>query len=190
MLQQRNNTKLLHEELNAPKNHEYPCARSSRMVSKMTRRPHTIHGPSKQSFILFGLALIGCVIGFNLYKFDVLSDGKNVLTVGFNVLDNGLNSSALFRNIAGNIFDGNLLWTQATQLHPAPQPVLVFNNINNGLCEFGVLGYAYGAIWHGIRFDWDVNNIFKCYFNESFYFNGIGNAFENAASGMWIFVFF
>ena len=155
------------------------------MVSKMSR-PHIIHCQSKLSFILFVLTVIGCVIGFSLHEFDVLSNRKNVLIVEFNVLDNGLNSSASIRNIAGNIFDGDLLWTRATQSHPTPQPVLVFNSINNGLCEFGVLGYAYGAICDEIGVDWVV---FECYFNASFYSNGTGNALQNAAPGMWIFVF-
>ena len=157
------------------------------MASKMTPRPHSIFLPSKVSFILFVVAVIGYVIGSSLHEFGVLTVGKYVLINGFNAFDIGLNLGALSRNMAASIFDRDLSWAHATRSHPTPQQAPAFNNIDNGLCEFGVLGYVYDASWDGIRFDCDVNNIFECFFNANICFN---STFHNVSSGTCIFLFF
>lgn len=160
------------------------------MASKRTPRPHSIILPSKVSFILFVVAVFGYVIGSSLHEFGVLTVGEYVLNNGFNAFDIGLNPSALSRNVAASRFDRDLLWPGATRSHPTPQPASAFNNIDNGLCESGVLGYVYDVSWDGIRFDCDVNHTFERYFNANNCFNGTSNPFHNASSGMCIFLFF
>ena len=71
-----------------------------------------------------------------------------------------------------NIFD-----CETQSVHITHQVAFVFNNIDNGLRESGVLGYVHNVILDCIAFDWDVDKMVECYVNENFYFN-------NPLSGM------
>lgn len=71
-----------------------------------------------------------------------------------------------------NVFD-----CETQSLHITHQPAFVFNNIDNGLRESGVVGYVHNVILDGIAFDWDVDKMLECYVNENFYSN-------NPLSGM------
>ena len=170
-------------------NHPYAS-----MPSTMTPQQHTPPRPSKIS-LLFVSEIIGCVIGLILREFGVLAVGKNVLIDGFNVFDDEWNSAALspitsdtndttgathntasnFANLGATVGINNDIAFDLTAVLPASTaaPVATTIRIENA-----------NVIWDRIGFDWNVNDIFE------YYFDGIGNAFNNASSGMCIFVFF